>query len=319
MIDIVTEKESKIRNVKQIGTPPEEDRIYLLDSAYKQMHGVDTREKSVYVLMGHTEQSNSRYATFVEAAIPIRDIEFERNVPVWSNQVWKSIFIDIKNQYEDMIIVGWGLDRKGFDPCETPELEKVHREQFGGMHQLLFLMNSLEQEEYFFINKNNRLYRKTGFFIYYQMKTGMLEKKKQENEEPQVNIEIPESLVSGEGASGVARGRYRELMKQQNTVGDVTPHMESKSRWREEMRSKGSSDSAMERRSSVGIVAAIAILVVVIGGNAMTHGIFSDQVRAAVETMGQSVNHSKELKDLESVDSEVETETEVIKIPVEEY
>ena len=35
MIDIVTEKESKIRNIKQIGTPQEEDRIYLSDGAYR--------------------------------------------------------------------------------------------------------------------------------------------------------------------------------------------------------------------------------------------------------------------------------------------
>ena len=60
MIDIVTEKNTKIKNIKQIGTPQEEDRIYLSDYAYRQMHENNFEEKSVYILMGHTENSNGR-------------------------------------------------------------------------------------------------------------------------------------------------------------------------------------------------------------------------------------------------------------------
>lgn len=330
MIDIVTEKESKIKNVKQIGTPPEEDRIYLLDSAYKRMHENSYEEKSVYILMGHTEKSNGRYATFVEAAIPVQDIEFERNVPIWSNQVWKRVFTSIKNQYEDLIIVGWAMDHKGFSPKETPELEMVHREQFGGIHQLLFLMNSLEREEYFYINKNNHLYKKAGFFIYYQMKPSASEHRI-EREETKVDIEIPEELVIREHTSGIAKGRYRELLKQQNQLTDATSYTDTLGHGQERLQSR---DGSKERRTSAGLVAAIALLVVAIGGNAMTHGLFSAQVKTAVETMGQSVNkynsrnydHMEQILDTEMYkipeneeDTEQDTEQVVPKIPVEEY
>lgn len=343
MIDIVTEKEAKIKNVKQIGTPPEEDRIYLLDGAYKAMHENHFEEKSVYVLMGHTEKSNGRYATFVEAAIPVHNIEFERNVPIWSNQVWKDIFTSIKNKYEDLIIVGWGMDRKGYSPQETPELEMVHREQFGGIHQLLFLMNSLEREEYFFINKNNHLYKKTGFFIYYQMKPSMQRQKEavEEKKATRVDIEIPEEVVSGSHASGVTKGRYRELLKQQNQLADLTPHTSNVRRMEEDVEMWGNpTQSRKEKRISSGLVAVIALLVVAIGGNAMTHGLFSAQVKSAVETMGQSVNkyNAQKSNHMENVagtelesnteNSEViensenvegDTEAEIPKIPVEEY
>lgn len=337
MIDIVTEKESKIKNIKQIGTPQEEDRIYLSDFAYRQMHENNFEEKSVYILMGHTENSNGRYATFVEAAIPVYDIEFERNIPIWSNQVWKRVFTKIKEDYEDLIIVGWGMDLKGFPPRETPELEKVHREQFGGIHQLLFLMNSLEREECFFINKSNRLFKKTGFFVYYQVKHNVQQQSEKKEDIPNVDIEIPNNLMEGEHVTGVARGRYRELLKQQKQFADMTPYTSTIGYQNSTKSDVGNiSISAKERRISYGLVASIAFLVVVIGGNMMSDGLFSTRVKTAVQTMGQSVGkyvtNTEHMEDDESTvntecvvetenleDVEEDTESKIIKIPVEEY
>ena len=338
MIDIVTEKNTKIKNIKQIGTPQEEDRIYLSDYAYRQMHENNFEEKSVYILMGHTENSNGRYATFVEAAIPVRDIEFEKNIPIWNNQIWKRVFTKIKEDYEELIIVGWGMDLKGFPPRETPELEKVHREQFGGIHQLLFLMNSLEQDECFFINKNNRLYKKTGFFVYYQVKHHMQQPQEKKDETPKVDIEIPEQLMEGEHVTGAARGRYRELLKQQKQFVDMTPYTSFIGYGSDRKELGNIPASAKERRVSYGLVAAIAFLVVAIGGNLMSDGLFSTQVKTAVQTMGQSVGKyvtntdpeddvegaeyvgdTTETEELEEGKKEGDTEQEIIKIPVEEY
>lgn len=344
MIDIVTEKESKIRNIKQIGTPQEEDRIYLSDGAYRQMHENHYEDKSVFVLMGHTENSNGRYATFVEAAIYVQDISFERNIPIWNNQIWKNVYTKIKNEYEDLIIVGWGMDIKGFPPRETPELEKVHREQFGGIHQLLFLMNSLEQEEYFFINKNNRLSKKTGFFVYYQVKPKAQQISEKKEGSVKVDIEIPEPLMEGERVTRAARGRYRELLKQQKQFADMTSYSSTIGHTHEKMLDLSkASNATKEHRMSYGLVAVIALLVVAIGGNAMSAGGFSAQVKTAVETMGKSVGNGEtnlpstdtaktvkeaveEIGDTEEEmeqdtqeDIQEDTESVTTKIPVEEY
>ena len=63
MIDIVT------NNVRQIGTPADEGRVYISEKAYKRIKTEGFKDKEVFVLMGHTESSGGRYATFVEAAI----------------------------------------------------------------------------------------------------------------------------------------------------------------------------------------------------------------------------------------------------------
>ena len=163
MIDIVT------NNVKQIGTPADEGRVYISEKAYKRIKTEGFKDKEVFVLMGHTESSGGRYATFVEAAIAVYDMEFDKNAPLWTNKVWSRVFAEIKKSYEELIIVGWAFRQENFPAEPTPMLENIHREHFGGAHQLMFLLNRTEQEENFFIKKNNHLKKKTGFFVYYRM------------------------------------------------------------------------------------------------------------------------------------------------------
>ena len=160
MIDIENAKERDLKNIRQIGNPTEDDKIYIENAAYARIHEEDYAQKRAFIFMGHTECNQGKYATFIEAAIPVRDLEFSQNIPKWDNHAWSDIFREIKRSYENSIIVGWAMDIKGFSPCMTTELEHVHREQFGGAHQVLFLMDSVEGDEYFYINKGNRLQQK---------------------------------------------------------------------------------------------------------------------------------------------------------------
>ena len=167
MIEIVTNKERNLRNVTQIGTPREDNKIYIENLAYTRLKDDGYASKNVFVLMGHTECMENRYITFVEAVIPVNTIDFTGNLPKWNDYVWKDVFREIKRLYEDMIIVGWALDIKGMAPKVTPELERIHKEHFGGIHQLLFLMDTLEGEETIYVQKGNSLVAKDGFYIYY--------------------------------------------------------------------------------------------------------------------------------------------------------
>lgn len=186
MIEIVTNKERNLRNVTQIGTPREDNKIYIENLAYTRLKDDVYAAKSVFVLMGHTECMENRYITFVEAVIPVNTIDFSGNLPKWNDYVWKDVFREIKRFYEDMIIVGWALDIKGMTPKVTPELERIHREHFGGIHQLLFLMNTLEGEETVYVQKGNTLAPKDGFYIYYCTRA---QKETTEHYEASQNIE----------------------------------------------------------------------------------------------------------------------------------
>lgn len=166
MIEIVNTH--NLKNITQIGTPgSDEEKIYIEDSVYTRIHIDEFRDQRVFVFMGHTECEDGKYKTFLEGVIPVYDIEFQEGIPVWNNHSWSEVFREIKRNYTDSIIVGWAFDQRGVKPSATAELEAIHREHFGGIHQLLFLMDTTAGDETFYILRSNRLYPKSGFYIFY--------------------------------------------------------------------------------------------------------------------------------------------------------
>ena len=118
-----------------------------------------------------------------------------------------------------MIIVGWALERKGYPMNVGPEIEKLHREQFGGAHQLFYFIDSLEKESFFYVNRNNHLRQKKGFFVYYRLEERF-------DEPDRIKIEIPNELeprrekareYTRKGEVGTRKGEYRQYMVSQQT------------------------------------------------------------------------------------------------------
>ena len=307
MIDIVT------KNVKQIGTPTEEDRIYICDEAYRRIHTTSFDEKRVFVFMGHTENYNGKYATFIEATIPVVNIEFKQGLPVWNNKTWSSVFSEIKRKYEEMIIVGWAVDYKGYTPKLTPELEFIHKEQFGGVHQVFMMSDSIENEECFYVNKGKRLVQKAGFFIYY--------KAREKKENPNVDIELPEEF------EGTATKEAR------NHNNDNILEKESASAYRERYR-QGSYREVMNMKPqhkkeskliNYALTAAVAAIVVAFGItiiNGRSEGYSKVNSVEAVNNMEDAINL---IQNTETIPSEANSaedtnesdSAETVAIPVE--
>lgn len=177
MIEIIHQEqtEEKVqrelpREIKQIGLLPDAGNGFMLeDTVYGRMHphgGVE--EKTAYVLLGKFENCMGRECTFVEAVIPLNEILFDRDIPVWDDHTWAYIYKQLKPEHDPFVIVGWALDIKGQLPNMTAHLEALHQRNFGGKRQILFLMDSLECEEAVYGSRNGHLYRRDGFYIYYQ-------------------------------------------------------------------------------------------------------------------------------------------------------
>ena len=115
------------------------ERIYVEDTVYRRMHphgGVE--EKTAYVLLGKFENCMGRECTFVEAVIPLNEILFDRDIPVWDDHTWAYIYKQLKPEHDPFVIVGWALDIKGQLPNMTAHLEALHQRNFGGKRQILF-------------------------------------------------------------------------------------------------------------------------------------------------------------------------------------
>lgn len=164
-----TEKRELPKDIKQIGKPDIGDRIYVENQVYLFLHAYeDMQEKTAYVLLGKFENISGKQCIFIEAAMRLREITFEGDMPLWGDQTWAYIYQQLKDEFEDMVIVGWAMDIKGQLPNMTARIEALHRNNFGGEHQVLFLMDTLEQEESFYGSRGGHLYQREGFYIYYE-------------------------------------------------------------------------------------------------------------------------------------------------------
>ena len=247
MIEIIHQEqtEEKVqrelpREIKQIGSPDAGERIYVEDTVYRRMHphgGVE--EKTAYVLLGKFENCMGRECTFVEAVIPLNEILFDRDIPVWGDHTWAYIYKQLKPEHDPFVIVGWALDIKGQLPNMTAHLEALHQRNFGGKRQILFLMDSLECEEAVYGSRNGHLYRRDGFYIYYQHRQVPEENdlwKKEEKEfyremdvegeekpKPAVPVSVGEREAPADmektsddnESAGIYRGLYRRRIQQE--------------------------------------------------------------------------------------------------------
>lgn len=282
MIDVIVDKERNLKNLKQIGTPQKEDRIYVEHLVYSKIKEENHRDKTVCVFMGHTERMNGNYATFVEAVIPVNDMEFFGGVPKWNNKIWSGVFREIKRIYEDMIIVGWGLDMKGLTPKLTRELERVHREFFGGVHQIFLLMDSVEKEETFYTYKENNLVPREGFYIYYHTKPSARIPDVPKFEMIDLNQEVPDKNQGGDV----------NQMLERNTEQETVPVKGG--RYRELLQTKHQSTD--KESSNLGIAVAVALLIFVIGVGAYENreSIFGKKGIPAMKESGYISSESTE-------------------------
>lgn len=180
MIEIIREEESSgtterralPKDIKQMGKPDIGDRIYVENEVYQMLHPYsNVEEKCAYVLLGRFENYAGRECVFVDAAILLEEITFDGDLPLWNDQTWAYIYKQLRHEFDRMVIVGWAMDIKGQLPNMTSRLEELHQNNFGGTHQILFLMDSLEREEAFYGNKNGHLCRREGFYVYYDKRT----------------------------------------------------------------------------------------------------------------------------------------------------
>ena len=186
--DSEQEKRELPKNIRQIGSPDIGDRIYIENKVHEYMHPYDAlQEKTVYVLLGRFENNLGRQCVFVEAAICLEEIAFEGECPVWSDDSWAYLYKKLKHAYDNMVIVGWAMDIRGQLPNLTVAIEKLHRTYFGGEHQILYLMDSLEKEDAFYSLKNGYLKRRAGYYIYYEQKqsdlSAVIEEKREKDTE----------------------------------------------------------------------------------------------------------------------------------------
>lgn len=204
MIEIIQGEEEKEKGlpkeIRQIGNTDIGDRIYLGERVYQYLHrqtGWDhealVEDRKVFVLLGRLENYQSQKCIFIEYAFVLEHMVIADGMPVWNDSTWGYVFKKMKNVSEEMIVVGWAMDLKGGSPSMIRGLTQIHMTHFGGRHQVLFLMDSIEKDENFFCNRQGELYMREGFYLYHDKTDLALEKEEEKQAEVVIEHESSES------------------------------------------------------------------------------------------------------------------------------
>lgn len=241
MIEIIREEEwdrSKEQNdgnervlpkdIRQMGKPDIGDRIYVEDRVYQKLHDYEEPvEKAVYVLLGKFENYFGKQCVFIETLIPLKEITFEGGLPVWNDKTWAYLYKKLCQAYDNMVIVGWAMDIRGQLPNMTVRIENLHNANFGGTHQVLFLMDGLEREEAFYCSEKGHLRRREGYYIYYDRKTPFVQETVVEEKKPEPE---PQPVLQMETDSHVnyRQGTYRsQVMEKEERKSFFPAHSAS--------------------------------------------------------------------------------------------
>lgn len=184
------------KNIRQIGLPGDECRIYIEDYVYTLLR--KTAEKaekeetgSVAVFTGETKWDSGTGYLFIRGALLTDMGETTAEHVEFGDATWQKIHEEAEKYFEGQEIVGWFLTQKSL-PMEISEgLQRTHMKQFGG-EKVIMLMDPVEKEEAFFCYENGAMARQSGYYIYYernpQMQAYMLEANQQMDVQEQETV-----------------------------------------------------------------------------------------------------------------------------------
>lgn len=164
------------KNIRQVGTPQGGRRIYVEDYVITYLNQL-AKPGNTYargaILLGEYKQTDNQGVLFISGALEAQNMEFDLEEIEFTNEVWSNIYNDVKRYFPDLEVVGWFLSRMGFSTQINDKITKIHVDNFSGRDKALFMIDSLEEEDAWYLFENNGLKRQSGYYIYYTRNDAM--------------------------------------------------------------------------------------------------------------------------------------------------
>jgi phage tail protein X len=210
------------KNLRQVGNPPANRRIYIEDYVVTYLNYIarpGSAEVRGAVLVGEKRTTEQGEAIFISGAVDAQNIEFDMNECSFTEKVWSEIYEDIKEWFPDLSVMGWFLSRMGFSTAINERIEKLHIDNFPGSDKVLYVTDSLESEDAFYMYEKGEMLKQKGYYIYYtkneQMQNYIISKRGEENTEEKNDVRRKDSELLKS-----YREKNRQLQEEkENNVG----------------------------------------------------------------------------------------------------
>lgn len=200
------------KNIRQIGSPSGNKRIYIEDYVITYLNYIarpgSTQARGA-ILLGEMKRSEIGDIIFISGAVDAQNLEFDMDECAFTEEIWSDIYAQVKENFPKLTVVGWFLSRMGFSTAINDKIEKLHFENFPGNDKVLYITDSLESEDAFYMHEHGQLVKQKGYYVYYT-----------KNEEMQNYIIKQRGGVSNERNSEIQR-KDEELIKNYRKKNEV--------------------------------------------------------------------------------------------------
>ena len=162
------------KNIKQIGDVSSDKKIYIEDYAFTYINSIaynSPQEEQAGVLLGELAKEGNERCVFVKAALGDTSdtgIYFNENI-------WNKIYSDTEKYFPDLSVVGWFAVMPEVTDERMARLKKLHLDNFAGNMKTLYLVDTVEKEEHFYLYENGTLKRQKGYVCFYERNYEMQE------------------------------------------------------------------------------------------------------------------------------------------------
>lgn len=191
-----TEELSEVRvpkNIRQIGDSKSGRKIYIEDYVMNSLKKKPDIEENVRygVLLGEIKRAKGSTYVFVKGMVETREV-IENSI-IFNDDIWATIYKDIKSYFEGFEIVGWFVSVPYTVGNDMASIQKTHLDNFAGNDKVCYLSDRSESEDGFFSYESGKLEKQTGYYIFYEKNEKMKKYLKQTNGNRSVVVSAEEA------------------------------------------------------------------------------------------------------------------------------
>lgn len=167
-------------NVKQIGSIENDIKIYVEDYVYTYLYQYARsggNKEKLAALAGKRIVIDGQLNIIISGAIQAKNTKEQKGMESFTDETWEYINGQMQHYFKGLCLVGWVHTQPSFGTFLMAKDETFHKEYFKEPWQVLFVIDSLDKLDTFFIHNAEKtgLRPAKGYFIYYEKNQEMQE------------------------------------------------------------------------------------------------------------------------------------------------
>ncbi len=158
------------KNIKQIGQSDNmaSCQIYIEENviSYIKQQPQDEKQLKYGVFLGDIKKGNGYTYIFINGLIDVEEV-LESTI-IFGDEVWTSIYDNMKRYYREGMVVGWYGSFENTDVVDMQRIRKIHLDHFAGNHRVFLCVDRQEDEEAFYIYEGNGMKKQSCYHVYFE-------------------------------------------------------------------------------------------------------------------------------------------------------